>query len=135
MTQQEISDYLKENNFPYVSRRQIGYDIDHARNEAGTFVKEHRTNIAEEYKKVYSNLEQLRAEAWRQFSAIKDVNSTVKTSLYDKIQSVNNNILTMLSVGDVIELEMIKTAQEAADSVREDLDKIVEQCINSQADF
>ena len=135
MTQQEISDYLKENNYPPISRRQIGYDIEWARKDAANFVKENRKHLAEEYKKALSNLEQLRAEAWRQFSAITDVESTVKTSLYDRIQSLTNNIMTLYSVGDTIQQEMIKNMQEEAEDIREELDKVFEQRIRSQAIF
>jgi transcriptional regulator len=135
MTQDEIAEYLKENNYPPISRRQIGYDIEWLRKDAANFVRENRKNIAQEYKKAMSNLEQLRVEAWRQFSQINDKESSIKVALYDKIQSLTNNIMTLLATGDTIELEMIKTAQEEAETFREEMDKIIEQRIKRQAIF
>jgi hypothetical protein len=105
------------------------------RKDAANFVRENRKNIAEEYKKAMSNLEQLRVEAWRQFAQISNKESSVKVALYDKIQSLTNNILILLSVGDTIELEMIKTAQQEAEDIRKEMDKIIEQRIRSQAIF
>jgi len=135
MTQQEISDFLTKNNYPHVSRRQIGYDVEWCKKDAFSFLKDNRKKLAEEYKIAVSNLEQLRAEAWRHFSAIEDINSTVKASLYDKIQSLTNNLMTLYSVGDTIQQEMLKNMQEQAADIREEMNKILEQRISSQAVF
>lgn len=134
-TQQEIANYLEENHYPTVSRRQIGYDIEWHRKEATNFIKENRRMLAEEYKRAHSNLEDLRTEAWRQFEAITDPQSTVKTSLYDKIQSLTNNIMTLFSVGDTIEQELLKNMQAEAEDFRKELEKINDQRIAAQAVF
>jgi hypothetical protein len=136
MTQQEISDYLVENNYPPVSRRQIGYDIIWSKKESLVFVKENKKKLAEEYKKAVSNLEQLRAEAWKQFAEVADDNnSPIKVAMYDKIQSLTNNIMTLYSVGDTIHQEMLKNMQEEADDIKKEMDKIVDQRLKSQAVF
>ena len=118
-----------------MSRRQIGYDIEWHRKEATNFIKENRRMLAEEYKRAHSNLEDLRTEAWRQFEAITDPQSTVKTSLYDKIQSLTNNIMTLFSVGDTIEQELLKNMQAEAEDFRKELEKINDQRIAAQAVF
>ena len=111
-----------------MTRRTVGYDLEWLREDALNFVIDNRKHIAEEYKKVMSNLEQLRAEAWKQFRKIENKDSSVKVALYDTIQSVNNNILVLLSVGDAIEMELkIKAANKNTKEIREEMDKLIEQ--------
>jgi hypothetical protein len=122
LTQEEISDKLG----PFhVTRRTIGYDIEWLRKDStANFLKDNRKIIAEEYKKVMSNFEQLRKEAWAQFHKIENKDSNVKVALYDTIQSINKNILQMLSVGDMIEMELkIKNANENVKEIREERNK------------
>lgn len=116
MTQERICDELK----PFhVSRRTIGNDILWLKKDAANFVRDNRKNIAEEYRKVMSNLEQLRREAWSQFRQTK--NESVKTNLYDVIESINYSILNLLSVGDMIELELLKRVREEVEEAREEM--------------
>jgi orotate phosphoribosyltransferase-like protein len=125
LTQEEIA---KELQPFHVTRRTVGYDLEWLREDALNFVIDNRKHIAEEYKKVMSNLEQLRAEAWKQFRKIENKDSSVKVALYDTIQSVNNNILVLLSVGDAIEMELkIKAANKNTKEIREEMDKLIEQ--------
>lgn len=135
MTQEEIADELEKVHG--VSRRMIGYDLEILKKDSVTnFMKANRKNIAEEYRKVMSNLEQLRKEAWVQFSEIKNKDSNAKVALYDTIQSINNNILVMLSVGDIIEMEMkVKAANENVKEIRQEMNKALEQRIKRQAIF
>jgi transcriptional regulator len=124
LTQEEIAAQLE----PFhVSRRMVGYDLEWLKKESiADFLSDNRKKIAEEYKKAMSNFEQLRAEAWKHFRQAKN-ESNIKVALYDTIQSINNNILILLSVGDMIEMELkIKTANENAKEIREEMDKALE---------
>ena len=131
LTQEKIADELEKY---HVSRRTIGYDLEYLKKDSANFVTEHRKRIAEEYAKIMSNLEQLRREAWEQFSEIKkkDNDSNIKVSLYNIIQSINNNILDVLSVGDMIEMEMkVKAVNSDAKEIREEMSKAFGQRIRS----
>lgn len=101
-------------------------------------MKDHRQRIVEEYTKVMSNLEQLRAHGWKQFNAIEDKNSSVKTALYDTLMKINNNILTLLSVGDAIEMELkVSQANDNVKEIKQEMSKLafVEFSDRSQAKF
>ena len=65
----------------HVTRRTIGYDIEWLRKDCSNFVKDNKKFIAEEYKKVMSNFEQLRKEAWTQFRNIENKDSNSKATL------------------------------------------------------
>jgi hypothetical protein len=58
-------------------------------------------------------------------------------ALYDTIQSINNNILILLSVGDAIEMELkVQDVSENAKEIRKEMDNLVEQnSIKRQAKF
>lgn len=58
----------------------------------------------------------------------------MKTNLYGVIESINNNIMSLLAAGDMIELELIETAKEQAKETREDMNQVIE-LQNSEAIF
>lgn len=128
LTQEEIASQLE----PFhVSRRMVGYDLEWLKKDSNVdFINNNNNNrnkIAEEYKKAMSNFEQLRAEAWKHFRQAKN-ESNIKVALYDIIQSINNNILVMLSVGDMIEMELkIKTANENAKEIKEEMNETLDK--------
>jgi hypothetical protein len=134
LTQEQIAKELEP--FQGVSRRMIGYDLEWLKKDSINFVMDHRKTVAQEYKKVMSNLEQLRAEAWKQFRMIENKDSNVKVALYDTIQSINNNILILLSIGDAIEMEIkLKRAKEQTQQIAEDMNKTVVESGHTQAIF
>ncbi len=124
---------IKEGDGIEISQKTVSNDLVVLKEEAESFVRDNRKQIAEEYKKVMSNLEQLRAEAWKQFRKIENKDSNVKVALYDTIQSINNNILNLLSIGDLIEIEMLQKAKQESDTTREDMNKTLEQLKSTQA--
>jgi hypothetical protein len=91
--------------------------------------KNNRENVAFEYQKALSNFYQLRKEAWKHFNSTH--NETVKANLYGILESINNNIMTLTSVGDMIEQEITaEQMQEAAKETKEELEKeIVSQAV------
>lgn len=137
LTQQEISKEFEKKY--HVSQQTISIDIRWLKEHyVKDFMKDHRKKIAEEYAKVMSNLEQLRAKAWKQFNSLEDDNnSTVKTTLYDTLLKINNNILVLLSIGDSIELESkIIQAKDNAQEIKQEMNKLTNELRNrSQAVF
>jgi DNA-binding transcriptional regulator LsrR (DeoR family) len=121
LTQQEIADRLG----PFhISQRTVSRDLEWLREDAVEYVKKNREHIAFDYKQAMSNFYQLRKEAWKHFSSTK--NENVKTNLYGVIESINNNIMSLLAAGDMIELELLQKAREQAKETREDLDRTLE---------
>jgi hypothetical protein len=118
-TQQEIADEMEKF---HISQQTVSRDLAFLKQDAANFVKENRKYIAEEYAKVMSNFEQLRKEAWKQFNKAND-DSNIKIALYDKLLDINNNIMNLLSVGDMIDIELttLKSVGEHADKIREEL--------------
>ena len=137
LSQRDIVKDIKDRDGVEVSQKTVCNDLIELRKDAENFVRDHRKHIAEEYSKVMSNLEQLRAEAWKQFRMIENKDSSVKVALYDTIQSINNNILILLSVGDAIEMELkVQDVSENAKEIRKEMDNLVEQnSIKRQAKF
>jgi hypothetical protein len=104
-SQRAIVRDIKNTDGIEISQKTVCNDLIALRKESDNFVTDNRKRIREEYAKVMSNLEQLKENAWNQFNAIDDKNSSVKTAFYDTILKINHSILTLLSVGDVIEME------------------------------
>jgi DNA-binding transcriptional regulator LsrR (DeoR family) len=124
LTQQEIANRL------LMSQKTVSNDLTWLKKDAVEFIKKNREHIAFEYKQAMSNFYQLRKEAWNQFNSTK--NEGIKTNLYGIIENINNNIMHLLSAGDMIELELLQKAKEQAKETREDLDKTLE---SSEAKF
>jgi hypothetical protein len=138
LSQRDIVKDIKDRDGVEVSQKTVCNDLIELRKDAENFVRDHRKHIAEEYSKVMCNLEQLRAEAWKQFRMIENKDSSVKVALYDTIQSINNNILILLSVGDAIEMELkVNDVSENAKEIRKEMDnlKIEQNSIKRQAKF
>ena len=124
LTQQEIANRL------LISQKTVSNDLTWLKKDAVEFIKRNREHIAFEYKQAMSNFYQLRKEAWKHFSSTK--NDNVKTNLYGVIESINNNIMHLLSAGDMIELELLQKSKEQAEETREDLNRTFE---SSEAKF
>src|SRR5215212_6319539 len=105
LTQQEISDKLK---VFHITQRTVGRDLEWLRKDAVEYVKKNREYIAFEYQQVLSNFYQLRKEAWKHFNSAS--NENVKVNLYGVIESINNNIMSLLATGDLIEAELLEKA-------------------------
>ncbi len=124
LTQYEIVGEFKKIGLGEVSQKTISNDLAFLKKDAIQFVKKNREYVAFEYRQTLSNFYQLRKEAWRHFNNTK--NENVKTSLYGILESINNNILTLSSVGDIIQQEIrVEEMQEAANQTREELQEIV----------
>lgn len=130
MTQYEIVGEFKKMDIN-ISQKTISNDIAWHRKDAVDYIKRNREQIALEYKLIMSNFHQLRREAWKHFRSTG--NDTVKSNLYGIIESINDNILNLLSVGDLIEIEMLQKAKQESDARREDLNQTFEQLKNTQA--
>jgi hypothetical protein len=113
-----------------ISQKTVSNDLTWLKKDAVEFIKRNREHIAFEYKQAMSNFYQLRKEAWKHFSSTK--NDNVKTNLYGVIESINNNIMHLLSAGDMIELELLQKSKEQAEETREDLNRTFE---SSEAKF
>jgi DNA-binding transcriptional regulator LsrR (DeoR family) len=123
LTQQEIANRL------LISQKTVSNDLTWLKQDAIEFVKKNREHIAFEYKQVISNFYQLRKEAWNQFNSKETAAAaatSVKISLYGIIESINNNIMSLLAAGDMIQLELLEKAKEQAEETKEDLDKTLE---------
>jgi predicted transcriptional regulator len=118
LTQQEIASKL------LISQKTVSNDLAWLKKDAIEFLKKNRENVAFDYHQALSNFYQLRKEAWKQFNSTKS--ETIKTSLYDILESINNNIMTLSSVGDIIEKEVtVEQLQAASKETKEELQEIV----------
>jgi hypothetical protein len=106
LTQQEIVGEFSKIGID-ISQRTISNDLAFLRKDAVEFVKKNREHVAFEYRQALSNFYQLRKEAWKHFYSTND--EGIKTHLYGVIESINNDIMNLLAVGDMIELELLKT--------------------------
>lgn len=107
-----------------ISQKTISNDLTALKKDAVEFVKKNREHIAFEYQQAFSNFYQLRKEAWKHFNTTKS--EGVKTSLYSILESINNNIMTLTSVGDIIEKEITaEQLQEAAKETKEELQELM----------
>jgi predicted transcriptional regulator len=106
LTQQDIANRL------LISQKTVSNDLTWLKQDAVEFIKKNREHIAFEYKQVISNFYQLRKEAWNQFNSKETTAVTsVKISLYGIIESINNNIMSLLAAGDMIQLELLEKAE------------------------
>jgi transcriptional regulator len=126
LTQQEIANRL------LMSQKTVSNDLTWLKKDAVEFIKKNREHIAFEYKQAMSNFYQLRKEAWKQFNSTK--NEGIKTNLYGILENINNNIMHLLSAGDMIELELLQKSKEQAKETREDMNQVIE-LQNSEAKF
>jgi predicted transcriptional regulator len=118
LTQQEIASKL------LISQKTVSNDLAWLKKDSIEFLKKNRENVAFDYHQALSNFYQLRKEAWKQFNSTKS--ETIKTSLYDILESINNNIMTLSSVGDIIEKEVtVEQLQAASKETKEELQEIV----------
>jgi DNA-binding CsgD family transcriptional regulator len=117
LTQHEIAKKL------VISQKTVSNDLEWLRRDSVQYVKQNKEEIAFEYKQVMSNLYQLRKLAWQHLNSATPDN--VKISLYSIIENINSNIMTMLSTGDLIEME-IKQAEQEIKGIEEGLTKAVD---------
>ena len=114
LTQQEIAGKL------LISQKTVSNDLAWLKKDAVEFAKKSREHIAFEYRQATSNFFQLRKETWKHFNSTK--NESIKTNLYGIIENINNNIMSLLAAGDMIELELLEKAKTQAEETREDMD-------------
>jgi len=88
-------------------------------------LKKNRENVVFNYHQALSNFYQWRKKAWKQFNSTKS--ETIKTSLYGILESIINNIMTLSTVGDIIEKEVtVEQFQATTKQTKEELQRIVE---------
>jgi DNA-binding transcriptional ArsR family regulator len=117
-----------------ISQRTVNRDLEYLRKESIKHIKRSRENLAHEYRISLSNFYQLRKEAWNHFHTTK--NESIKASLYNTIQSINNDIMNMLAISDVIKVEvMLQEAKEKAENTREGMNNIIGNESERQAVF
>jgi hypothetical protein len=109
-----------------MSQKTVSNDLTWLKKDAVEFIRKNREHIAFEYKQAMSNFYQLRKEAWKQFNSKETAATSVKISLYGIIESINNNIMSLLAAGDMIQLELLEKAKQQAKERREDLDRTLE---------
>lgn len=126
LSQIEISEKL------LISQKTVYNDIAWLKKDATEFIKQNRKHIVFEYKQALSNFYQLRKQAWKHFNSTQD--EGVKTHLYTIIASINNDIMHLLSIGDMIEQEILEKAKEQAESTKEDMNTVIEQEQHKQQD-
>jgi hypothetical protein len=89
--------------------------------ESVEIVKGNRGQIAMEYDLALSNFYQLRKKAWLQFARAEEKNSEdIQLSLYPIIESINANIMALLSTGDIINNELVDHAKQQARQLEEE---------------
>ncbi len=118
LTQYEIVADFKKMGIS-VSQKTISNDLAWHRRDAVEFVRKNRDHIAYEYRQVMSNFYQLRKMAWNHFNSTG--NETIRTSLYGVIESINNNIMSILAAGDMIELELLEKSKQRVEETRKEL--------------
>lgn len=125
LTQQEIAKKIADCGIAGISQRTVSNDIAWLRKDAIKFLQNNREHIAFEHKQVLSNMYQLRKEVWNHFNGTK--NEQIKMHLYSVIQSINNNIETLLLGSDSLAQEFIAEAQEAIGETKEELQALEEE--------
>jgi hypothetical protein len=134
LSQQAIADRLEKF---HISQQTVSRDLEWLERNSIEYVKKNREQMAFEYQKVMTNFFELRKEAWAHFNAVKGDNSNpIKTSLYNILASINNDIMNYLSIGYMIDAELIKHAKQDADDISEKMNKLTNDIkLNSQAKF
>ena len=114
--QQEIANKL------VISQKTVSNDLAWLREDAVEFVRKNREQIAFEYRQVISNFYQLRKLAWNHYHST--ASEGIKIDLYSIISNINNNVMSILSAGDLIETELLEKSKEQVKEREKELGNI-----------
>jgi len=129
LSQQDISAKLM------ISQKTVSNDVAWLRKDAIEFIRSNKEQLAYEYRQTLSNFYQLRKEAWNHFQTTQS--ESIKAELYSIIESININILDLVTSCDMIEAEsMLKDSKNEAAIIKEGLNQTVDSTqLSNQAQF
>lgn len=111
-----------------VDQKTVSNDLAWWRKESITRIHQRREEIAFEYELALSNLYQLRKKAWAQFTRAESnkprMDEEIQLSLYPIIESINANIMALLSTSDIIEQDVLDFINKQTDEIELGLDHI-----------
>jgi hypothetical protein len=117
LTQQEIANRLPT----VVDQKTVSNDLAWIAKESIEIIRRNREQITLEYDLALSNFHQLRKKAWLQFARAEEKkNEDIQLSLYPVIESINANIMALLSTGDIINKELADHAKQQARQLEEE---------------
>jgi hypothetical protein len=110
LSQREISERLG----PFrISQQTVSLDLKHIRQQNLELLKRNGEDTVVEYRRALLNLFELRKKAWERYNdAYSKKNDDKIESFGTIIERLNNNILNLMSAGDIISAEVIKLTNE-----------------------
>jgi len=128
LSQQDISAKLM------ISQKTVSNDVAWLRKDAIEFIRSNKEQLAYEYRQTLSNFYQLRKEAWNHFQTTQS--ESIKAELYSIIESININILDLVTSCDMIEAEsVLKDSKEQAATIKEGMNQAIDSTLSDQAQF
>jgi hypothetical protein len=134
LTQQEISERLG----PFhISQRTVSRDLEWLDKHSIEYVKKNRQQMAIEYQKAMTSFYHLKKKAWERFNkAEKDGNDELMIKYGNIIIETTNDTMNYMSIGNMIDAELIKHAKQQAAEISEKMKKLQDdKILSSQAKF
>lgn|SRR5918996_174997 len=124
-TQQEIADRMEGY---HISRQSVSIDLKWLKDNSIEYVKNHRDDMAMEYRQVLSNLYQLRKKGWLLMEQAENKhNENLQRDMFAVIQSINADIINLRAIGDIVREDVIKQSKESAAEIQQKMEKALEQ--------
>lgn len=96
-----------------VDQKTVSNDLKFIRAESLKNISRKREEVAFEFELALSNLYQLRKKAWAQFTRAETAkpkqDEEIQLRLYPIIESINANIMALLSTSDIIEQDILES--------------------------
>jgi DNA-binding transcriptional regulator LsrR (DeoR family) len=119
LSQREIAEKLG----PFhISQQTVSLDLKAIRQQNFKLLKRNREDAVIEYRRALLNLFELRKKAWIRYNEAYSKSEDDKIEQFNNIiERLNNNILNLMSAGDIISAELIKLTNEKTSELEKEI--------------